>query len=150
MNTSLKQQRSRLASRTAKADNRRRRYFFVRTSSSYGWDLVRERLRSPVPLLRYANLAMFPATTIGVVGRVTSPSKGLLIMRQTITAPQFNAGTPVAPGVYRTLRGKQTRPTYSLWNGKAWHWDEFSENAAREARYVSNFQQRAWAPVEIH
>jgi len=111
---------------------------------------VRERSRSPVPLLRYANLSMLPATTIGVVDRVTSPSKGLLIMHHTITTPRFNAGTPATPGVYRTLRGKQTRPTYSFWNGNAWHWDEFNQQAAREARYVSNFQRRAWAPVEIH
>lgn len=148
MTTSLRQQRSRLASRTAKADNRRRRYFFVRTSSSYGWDLVRERSRSPVPLLRYANLAMLPATTIGVVDRVTKPSKGVLTMQQTIAAPEFNNGKPARAGVYRTLRGKQTRATLSYWDGRHWHWDEFNPQAARKARYVSHYQTRTWAPIE--
>ncbi|MEX3764414.1 hypothetical protein [Paraburkholderia phenoliruptrix] len=60
----------------------------------------------------------------------------------------FNTGKPAIPGVYKTRRKAGARETFSYWNGDAWHWDEFNPDAAREARYVSNFQDRAWAPIE--
>jgi hypothetical protein len=96
---------------------------------------------------RYANLVMLPATTIGVVPRVTYFSKGVLIMCQRATTTAFCTGKPTHPDVYMTRRGTQSRHWFSLWDGKRWHTEHLNADEARNAPYISNFQRRSWAPI---
>ncbi|RQQ35035.1 hypothetical protein DF163_06930 [Burkholderia stagnalis] len=70
---------ARIGVRKLLADDRRVRFFlrpYAFAHLFYGWALVGERLRSPVPTFRYANPVMRPPTPIGVGERAFNTNVG--------------------------------------------------------------------------
>ncbi|WP_232438440.1 hypothetical protein [Burkholderia ubonensis] len=82
---------ARIGVRKLLADDRRVRFFYVRMPSRtffYGWALVGERLRSPVPTFRYANPVMRPPTPIGVGERAFNTNVGAAMRANALARPE--------------------------------------------------------------